>query len=58
MEAYFSRDSKLLVTPSKYWYKVTGMLHCAAGADKCQFQALPEMKSQLASNEDNKSISQ
>lgn len=51
MEAYFAKDSVLPVKPSKYWYQVTGMMQCAAGADKCQFQALPEMKHQLASKE-------
>ena len=51
METYFAKDSVLPIRPSKYWYKVTGMMQCAAGADKCQFQVLPEMKNQLASND-------
>ena len=51
MEAYFAKESVLPLKSSKYWYKVTGMMQCAAGADKCQFQALPEMTHQLASSE-------
>ena len=51
MEAYFAKESALPVKSSKYWYQVTGMMQCAAGADKCQFQVLPEMKHQLASNQ-------
>lgn len=51
MEAYFAKESALPLKSSKYWYNVTGMMQCAAGADKCQFQALPEMGHQLASTE-------
>ena len=51
MEAYFAKDSVLPLKSSKYWYKVTGMMQCAAGADKCQFQSLPDMRHQLASKE-------
>jgi len=51
LEAYFAKDSVTPMQPSKYWYQVTGMMHCAAGADKCAFQALPEMRQQLAQND-------
>lgn len=51
MEAYFAKESALPLKTSKYWYQVTGMMQCAAGADKCQFQTLPEMGHQLASTE-------
>lgn len=51
MEAYFAKESVLPLKSSKYWYKVTGMMQCAAGADKCQFQSLPDMRHQLASKE-------
>lgn len=51
LEAYFARESTSPVAPSKYWYNVTGLMQCAAGADKCQFQILPEMKKQFASKD-------
>ena len=51
MEAYFAKESTLPAKSSKYWYQVTGMIQCAAGADKCQFQSLPDMTHQLASSE-------
>ncbi len=51
MEAYFAKDSVLPLKTSKYWYKVTGMMQCAAAADKCQFQMLPDATHQLASKE-------
>lgn len=53
LEAYFARNSTVQVKPSRYWYEVTGMMQCAAGADKCQFQALPEMQHRLAQNDAN-----
>lgn len=49
LEAYFARESTSPATPSRYWYNVTGLMQCAASADKCQFQILPEMKKQFAS---------
>jgi hypothetical protein len=51
MEAYFAKDSASPVKSSKYWYAVTGMMQCAAGADKCQFQSLPGAQQQFASND-------
>jgi hypothetical protein len=51
MEAYFARDSASPIKSSKYWYPVTGMMQCAAGADKCAFQTLPEMQHRLARND-------
>jgi len=50
LEAYFAHHSTTKVSPSRYWYEVTGMLHCAAGVDKCQFQALPDVQRQFAQN--------
>jgi hypothetical protein len=44
LEAYFARDHYLPNIKSRYWYKVTGLLQCAAGADKCDFT--PETKEQ------------
>jgi len=51
MEAYFAKDSTSPINSSKYWYPVTGMMQCAAGADKCQFQTLPGVQHQFASND-------
>lgn len=49
MEAYFAKDSTSPIKSSKYWYPVTGMMQCAAGAEKCQFQSLPGVEHQFAS---------
>jgi hypothetical protein len=51
LEAYFAKENILAIKPSKYWYQVTGLTQCAASAERCEFQALPEMQQQLASNE-------
>ncbi len=50
LEAYFAKESISSIQPSKYWYEVTGMMQCAAGVDKCAFQALPTIR-QLAQND-------
>lgn len=50
LEAYFAKESVTLMKPSRYWYAVTGMMQCAAGAEKCQFQTLPAMQHRLADN--------
>jgi len=51
LEAYFARKNISPIQPSKYWYQVTGMMHCAAGTDKCAFQPLPTRRQQLARND-------
>lgn len=48
LEAYFAKESFSLLKPSRYWYAVTGMMQCAAGAEKCQFQTMPAMQHRLA----------
>lgn len=37
LEAYFAKDHYVPNIKSRYWYKVTGLMQCAAGADKCDF---------------------
>jgi len=51
MEAYFAKESAMPAKSSKYWYQVSGMMQCAASAEQCQFQNLPDMTTQLASKE-------
>jgi hypothetical protein len=53
IEEYFAKESISPKNNSKYWYPVTGMMQCAAGADQCQFQT-PAIKHQLAQNESDK----
>lgn len=50
MEAFFAKDSTSPLKSSKYWYPVTGMMQCAAGAEKCQFQSLPGVEHQFAAS--------
>ena len=53
LEAYFARDHYQPNTKSRYWYQVTGLLQCAAGADKCDFVPAPmtDKKKRLAEND-------
>ena len=50
MEAYFSKENTAIIKPSKYWYQVSGMMHCAAGSKNCEFQTLSGNQHQLAQN--------
>lgn len=56
LEAYFASDHYQPNTKSRYWYEVTGLLQCAAGADKCDFTpaAITGGKKRLAENEGDK----
>lgn len=51
LEAYFAKDHYLPNKQSRYWYRVTGMMQCAAGADRCDFA--PDKK-RLAEKESTK----
>lgn len=51
LEAYFAHDHLKPNTKSRYWYQVTGMLQCAAGADKCDFTPDAPNGKKLAEND-------
>lgn len=38
LEAYLAKDNFLPNQTNKFWYKVSGYWHCAAGMDKCIFE--------------------
>lgn len=51
MEAYFAKEKGSSILPSKYWYAVTGLMQCAASAEKCGFQRSPEIKHRLVQSD-------
>ena len=38
LEAYLTKNNLVIDREKKYWYEVSGAMHCAADPDLCQFQ--------------------
>jgi hypothetical protein len=51
LEAYLAKKHFAPQNHQKYWYQVSGYMHCAAGMDKCRFVSrILENQKQFAKN--------
>jgi len=46
LEAYLSKNNFVPQKSSRYWYQVTGYMHCAAGMEQCAFEKSPALAMQ------------